>query len=444
MSDHPSERPVREGGGSRYRPVMDGSKVLVIGGLDTARRACDALTRRGHAVVHLPEPTEAGLRTALGPDVGAVAIVVRGDVVALRYALLVEHLRPSIRLVVTVFDRTVADQLVRAIPNCRVTSPADIAVPVLTAACLNDRLAATDTSEPVPPAVAETPEGDANTLIWQHRPSRIRRVARALAGQVRSHDNASQMLLVGLVGLLAALTAEWLMAARVLHQDGPEALYTAARLVSTVGMVENGRAPGWYLVVSSAGMMLTITFAALFTAGIVERSLSVRSAGIIGARTVPRSGHVVVVGLGQVGLRLCLALRRLGVPVVAVERDPQAANLRLAKAARIPVLIAHAEDRSVLDRLRLPKARALAAMGAEELDNVEVAIAALAISPDLRVVLRAGDNDVITETRSLFHIGAVCDISAMTALSVADAVIAENSAAPVGVRSDAALGRCAC
>ncbi|MEY9892634.1 hypothetical protein ABIA35_005154 [Catenulispora sp. MAP12-49] len=423
---------------------MDGSKVLVIGGLDTARRACDALTRSGHAVVHLPEPTEAGLRTALGPDVGAVAIVVRGDVVALRYALLVEHLRPSIRLVVTVFDRTVADQLVRAIPNCRVTSPADIAVPVITAACLNDRPPAVETSEPVPPAVVETPEGDANALVWQHRPSRIRRVARALAGQVRSHDNASQMLLVGLVGLLAALTAEWLMAARVLHQDGPEALYTAARLVSTVGMVETGRAPGWYLVVSSAGMMLTITFAALFTAGIVERSLSVRSAGIIGSRTVPRSGHVVVVGLGQVGLRLCLALRRLGVPVVAVERDPQAANLRLAKAARIPVLIAHAEDRSVLDRLRLPKARALAAMGAEELDNVEVAIAALAISPDLRVVLRAGDNDVITETRSLFHIGAVCDISAMTALSVADAVIAENPAAPVGVRSDAALGRCSC
>jgi Trk K+ transport system NAD-binding subunit len=433
---------------------MDGSQVLVIGGLDTARRACDALTRRGHAVVHLPEPTEADLRAALGPDggldggagpdIGAVAIIVRGDVVALRYALLVEHLRPSIRLVVTVFDRTVADQLVRAIPNCRVTSPADIAVPALTAACLDDTLLAIDTREPVPLATVEAPDGGVSTRAWHQRPSLIRRIVRALGGQVRSHDDASQMLLVGLVGLLVALAAEGLMAVRVLHQDGPEALYTAARLVSTVGLVETGRAPGWYLVVSAVGMMLTIAFAALFTAGIVERSLSVRGAGIIGARTVPRSGHVVVVGLGQVGLRLCLALRRLGVPVVAVERDPQAANLRLAKAAKIPVLIAHAEDRSVLDRLRLPKARALAAMGADELDNVEVAIAALATAPDLRVVLRAGDNDVITETRSLFHIGAVCDISAMTALSVADAVVAEDASTPVGVRADAALGRCSC
>jgi hypothetical protein len=60
------------------------------------------------------------------------------------------------------------------------------------------------------------------------------------------------------------------------------------------------------------------------------------------------------------------------------------------------------------------------------------------------VVLRAGDNDVITETRSLFPIGAVCDISAMTALSVADAVIAGKPSSPFGVRADAALGRCSC
>jgi hypothetical protein len=267
-------------------------------------------------------------------------------------------------------------------------------------------------------------------------------VARILAGQARSHDGASRILLLGLGGLLIALGAEWLMAGLVLHERAPEALYTATRLVSTVGLVEHGPAPGWYLVVSGIGMMLTIGFAALFTAGVVERALSVRSTGIIGTRTLPRSGHVVVVGLGQVGLRLCLTLRRLGVPVVAVERDPQAANLRLAKAAKVPVLIAHAQDRSVLERLRLSRARALAAMGAEELDNVEVAIAALATAPELRVVLRAGDNDVITETRSLFHIGAVCDISAMTAVHVARTLTDSDRSA--GQALPVAVGRCAC
>ena len=92
---------------------------------------------------------------------------------------------------------------------------------------------------------------------------------------------------------------------------------------------------------------------------------------------------------------------------MALERDPRAVNLRLARAAKVPVLIAHGEDREVLKKLSLHRARALAAMGSEDLDNIEVAIAALALAPDLRVVLRAGDDDVITETRSLFRIGEV-------------------------------------
>lgn len=383
-------------------------QVLVIGGLDSARRACEALVGQGLTVGHLPEPTEADLRRALDAEIEAVAILVRGDVVALRYALLVEHVRPGIRLVVTVFDRTVADQLVRAIPNCQVTSPADVAVPSIVAACLGEQDAILDYSAP-----------------HLRVPARIR-LHSALAGQLRWHDGASRILLIGLGGLVTALGSEWFMAAAVLHQTGAEALYSAARLVSTVGLVEIGRTPGWYQIVSGVGMMLTIGFAALFTAGIVERSLTAPTAGIVGTRTPPTRGHVVVVGLGQVGLRLCLALRALGVPVVAVERDPDAANLRLARAAKIPVLIAHAEDRAVLERLRLPRARALAAMGAEELENVEVAIAALAAVPDLRVVLRAGDNDIISETRSLFHIGAVCDISALTAAAVAAAVQDEH------------------
>ena len=54
-------------------------------------------------------------------------------------------------------------------------------------------------------------------------------------------------------------------------------------------------------------------------------------------------------------------------------------------------------------------------MGSDDLDNIEIAIAALGIAPETRVVLRAGEGDVVTETRSLFHIGQVVDVSALTA-----------------------------
>jgi hypothetical protein len=48
-------------------PISTATPVVVIGDLDAARRACDTLTHRGHAVVHLLAPTEDELRTALTP-----------------------------------------------------------------------------------------------------------------------------------------------------------------------------------------------------------------------------------------------------------------------------------------------------------------------------------------------------------------------------------------
>jgi Trk K+ transport system NAD-binding subunit len=396
-------------------------KAVVIGDLEVARRACGALTARGYQVAHLMHPTDAVLRDELTPDVEAVAVLVRGDVIALRYALLVEHLRPQVRLVVTLFDRTVAAQLVRVVPNCLVTSPAEISVPSIIGGCLGDDIVAVDGHPDLPMVLHEGPDG-IRRVRWrpgQSNQSRARHVLSAITGQFRPHDDTTRILFIGLGGLIITLAIDWLLATTALHQKVIPALYIATRIVATVGPGDADRAaPSWYLIFSSVAMLLTIAFTAVFTAGVVNRLLSSRSIGIVGRRTVPTRDHVVVVGLGQVGLRLCMRLRAMGIRVIAIERDPRAVNLRLAKAAGVPVLIAHAEDRAVLKRLYLRRALALAAVGSDDLDNIEVGIAALAVAPELRVVLRAGDDDVIAETRSLFRIGQVRDVSALTALAV--------------------------
>jgi voltage-gated potassium channel Kch len=392
--------------------------AVVIGDIEVARRSCSELVSHGFVVTHLLAPTDLEIHAALTPVVSAVAILVRGDVTALRYALLVEHLLPEVHLVVTLFDRTVAEQLVRVVPNCQVTSPADVAVPSIIGACVGpDVLAVASLDGGEPTMVLAAGEG-IELRRWPRR-GWLRRLPGTLAGQVRPHDAATGILFIGLAGLASILVLDWVLAVTALHESGIQALYIASRVVATVGPGNADlHAPGWYQVLSSVSMLLTIVLTAVFTAGVINRLLSSRSIAIIGSRTLPTHDHVVVIGLGQVGLRLCIELRRLGISVVAVERDPRAVNLRLARAAKVPVLIAHGEERAVLKKLCLHRARALAAMGAEDLDNIEVAIAALALVPDLRVVLRAGDDDVITETRSLFRIGEVRNVSALTAFAV--------------------------
>jgi Trk K+ transport system NAD-binding subunit len=118
----------------------------------------------------------------------------------------------------------------------------------------------------------------------------------------------------------------------------------------------------------------------------------------------------VVVGLGQVRLRLCMMLRTLGIPVVAIERDPDADNIRRARQYDIPVVIGRGSSRTVLNRLSLERARAIAAVTSDEIENIAAAVAGLAIRSNLRTVLRAGGGDVLDETRALFRIGAVRDV----------------------------------
>ncbi|MGZ4557594.1 MAG: potassium channel family protein [Mycobacteriaceae bacterium] len=398
---------------------------VVIGDIEVARRTCSELVAHGFAVTHLLHPTDSEMRVALTQAVSAVAVLVRGDVIALRYALLVEHLLPEVPLVVTLFDRTVAEQLVRVVPNCQVTSPANVAVPSIIGACVGPNVLAVSSQAGEPTMVLAAGEG-IELRQWSRR-GWLRRLPGALAGQVRPHDAATRFLFIGLSGLASILLLDWFLAVIALHEKAIRAFYIATRVVATVGPGDaEAHAPDWYQVLSSVSMLLTIVFTAVFTAGVINRLLSSRSIGIIGSRTIPTRDHVVVIGLGQVGLRLCIELRRLGISVVAVERDPRAVNLRLARAAKVPVLIAHGEDRGVLKKLSLHRARALAAMGAEDLDNIEVAIAALALAPDLRVVLRAGDGDVITETRSLFKIGEVRNVSALTAFAVALGLVGQT------------------
>lgn len=398
-------------------------KAVVVGDLEVARLTCAALTARGVEVDHLLQPSDRELHEHLTGEVDAVAILIRGDIVALRYALLIEHIRPGVRLVATLFDRTLSDQLLRVVPNCRITSPADISVPSIIGACLADDVLAVYRSRDGLWRLSDGPNGP------QAEPccpsvSRARILARHLGGQLRPYDDTTRILLLGLAGLIAVLVTDWILSASIVHHSVIASLYAATRVVATVG-------PGdadldkhdWYLAIASGLMLLTIALTAVFTAGVVNRILSARTAGIVGVRTVPRRDHVVVVGLGQVGLRLADKLHSLRIPVVVVEREPNAANLARARAARIPVLIGRADDRAVLAKLGLSRARALAAMGSNDLDNVEVAINALAVAPDLRVVIRAGEDEVIAETRSLFRIGQVRDVSSLTAGAVALGVL---------------------
>ena len=344
-------------------------------------------------------------------------VVSRDDAWPLRAALLVRHLDDDVPIVAAIFDPATGAELEDVIGNATVTSLADIVPPSLAGPCLGDELAAVldDGDRPVGLRC-----DDGAVEIASLPEVRARRVRALLSAVVKPFDRSASLVWLGAIGLLAVLIFETVAAAIVLDQDLVDAFYGAVKTLVTVDpnpAVQDG--PKWFKLVISASMLVALLFAAAFTGGLVERLIGRRLTGLIGRRAVPRSDHVVVVGLGQVGLRLALLLRRCGYSVVAVDTHEDGENVGHAKEMGLPVVIGRGADPSLLGRLSLEHALALAAVTADDLENIAVTLAARSIAPDMRLVLRAGSSETAGETRSLERLGQVRDVHRIGAVYLA-------------------------
>jgi voltage-gated potassium channel Kch len=408
----------------------DRAGYLVIGNTPLSKRICQELAGGGDHVDHLVQPADDVLAEGVRRRPVAVAVVVHDDVLAVRYALATAHLDPTLRMLVTIFDRTIADHVARLLPQAVVTSPAGIAAPSLAGPCLGSDVVAAWEADGVEHRVVQA-GGD---RVHRTAPRRSRGDARVRVSQLMLRlgvqDLSARLMVGGLLGLLTVLAVDfvWLMVDG--HHGVADAFLESARVVATVGPGPTD-ASAAYATFSAIAMLCCVGFTALFTAGLVDRLLEPGLVSLLGTRSAPRRDHVIVVGMGQVGIRLCTELRRLGVPVVGVERDLAAPQLHVARALRIPVVTGHGGDREVLERVGLRRALALAAVGSDENDNIAVAIAANAIAPGTRVVLRAGEQEAIAETRSLLPLGVTRDVWSIAAARVVDVLRDGSGADPV-------------
>ncbi len=402
--------------------------ILLIGEGSLADSTQRAMHTAGASVTRLNAPDDDDIREALGEEVDSVVIVSKDDHLSLRLALVVENVRPGVPLIATVHGRIVAAQLERVVDNARVLSRADVVAPALAAACFEDRL------------LLVRPENDGFSGVYageeQHelqpvKPSKqgvLERLLANVGSLINPFEVSARILTAGLFGFLLVLLIDALATALTLGESPVDAFYAVTKTIVTVGPnpdVDKG--PGWFKVFSALAMIAALALTAIFTAGVVDRLLDRRLTAMVGSRSVPRKDHVIVVGLGNVGLRLCLALRDLGVRVLAIEGDGDNYNVARAKNYGIPVVLGRGGSHFLLRRLSLGRARALAAVTSDEVENISIVGAALGIREDLRTLLRAGRGDVSNETQSLFKLGIVRDVNRIGGAFVAAAALGSQA-----------------
>ncbi|MGH4028691.1 potassium channel family protein [Actinomycetota bacterium Odt1-20B] len=146
------------------------------------------------------------------------------------------------------------------------------------------------------------------------------------------------------------------------------------------------------LLTGFAGLLLL----PVMLAAVLEALGTFRTASTL--RRPPRglAGHVVLLGLGKVGTRVLARLHELGVPVVCVEEDPDARGVPLARSLRVPTVIADVRDEGALEAAKIHRAHALLALTSHDTTNLEAALYARSVKPDLRVGLRLYDDAFAT------------------------------------------------
>jgi len=206
------------------------------------------------------------------------------------------------------------------------------------------------------------------------------------------------------------------------HMSTLTAVYFTVETISTVGFGDYSFAHQstgvlvFGIVLIAAGATLLTTVFALITNLLVswriEQSLGRQ-------QLVGLEGHVVVIGLGSVGIRVLEGLQAEGRDVVVVEMSDSNRFLNQARARGVPVLIGDSTQRQTLEDANVRSASAVAVLTSDDLTNIETALAVRDYLGDrwvgVPVVLRVFDRDLGHTVEHHFDFRHVRSTSALAA-----------------------------
>lgn len=196
-----------------------------------------------------------------------------------------------------------------------------------------------------------------------------------------------------------------------------DSVYFVVTLMATVGFGDISLRTSTTLskIIGIALMVASITNTAIIFALISDSLLKRRLALSFGRRRVRQSGHVLVVGIGSVGLKISEELLRRGESVVAIEEQAGGRYLSALYARRVPTLIGDARiERTLLDA-GLTRAKALLSVTSDDMTNLEIGLNAKALNPGARVVLRIYDQALAEALRERLEIHFALSMSSIAA-----------------------------
>ena len=227
--------------------------------------------------------------------------------------------------------------------------------------------------------------------------SRHSRVRRAIDAARAISEDVNPMLFPSLAfTLLLTLGSAALVRFTYQHprMSWIDALYFASETITSVGYGDFSFGQQTPLLrLFAVGLMFGgVTVTAILVALIADMLLSRRFVHTAGLRRARRMrDHVVVVGLGSVGIRVVSDLTAAGYDVLVIEQDENNRFLPIAAELDVPVIFGDPTMRQTLESARVDRARGVAVVTHHDMKNIGTGIVLLEIlgsDTKVRIVMR--------------------------------------------------------
>ena len=136
--------------------------------------------------------------------------------------------------------------------------------------------------------------------------------------------------------------------------------------------------------------------------------------------------HMVVAGLGNVGIRVVQLLRKYGEQVVVIERNSDSTFLPDLESLEVPVLIGDVRNTQLLEKANIKSAKTFLALTDNDLANLESSLTVRELCPAIRIVLRIFDQRLAKKVEKSVGVNCAFSASALAAPVFAQAALSSN------------------
>jgi voltage-gated potassium channel len=271
-----------------------------------------------------------------------------------------------------------------------------------------------------------------NKLRWEGMRRGRRKGSHILAAYIRDTWLLVRQFRNSLVAFAALILwgAIWL---RLFYREKPldfgEALYATLMLVflnPTLDFPQSSVVRPVFFIVPIVGV--GIFTEAVIRFGILLFAKSYREEEWQRVMASTYRNHTIVVGVGRVGYRVVKELLQVGEEIVAVTlMDEETGHLiRRLRDSGVPVIVDDARRPETLKDAQIERARCLLICTGNDLTNLEIALTARELNPNLRIVMRLFSDELAERAQKFLGVQVALSSSAIAAPAMVAAALSKS------------------